>query len=212
MPATAPTVAAILIGGRSRRMGRAKAALPLGQGTVLERVLAAVADLPVPVHLVGAGATADADLAHLVARLALPVHRDRVPDAGPLAGLDAAFAATAADRVLLLACDLPFLTGPFLAWLLEQARGWPAAVPADDGERCHPLCAVYGRGCRPALSAALETGRLRLHDFLGDVGARWLPRRTWAGFDPDGQLLANLNTLADYERARARVAQQEAGA
>lgn len=208
-------VAAVLVGGQSRRMGgRAKAALPLGAGTVLERVLDATRSLDLPIRLVGACAqrSLDPDLLGLLQRLALPVDGDRYAAAGPLAGLDAAFAATGADRVLLLACDLPFLTGPFLAWLLEQGCGWPAAVPADDREHCHPLCAVYGADCRPTLTAALETRRLRLHDFARDVGARWLLPQTWARFDPDGDLLANLNTPADYERARTRVATREAGA
>ena len=200
----ADTAVAVLVGGRSRRMeGRAKAALPLGDRTVLERVLAAADGLGCPVSLVaGCEAAADGDeLTRLLERLGRPVVRDLHADAGPLGGLDAAFAATGAGRVLLLACDLPFLTRPFLSWLVSQSVAGPAVVPAEEDGRCHPLCAVYPGSCRGQLRECIEARRLRARDFVRAIGARILPRPLWQRFDAEGRLLANLNEPADYRRA-----------
>ncbi|MCY3737581.1 MAG: molybdenum cofactor guanylyltransferase [Gemmatimonadaceae bacterium] len=200
----ADTAVAVLVGGRSRRMGgRAKAALPLGGRTVLERVLHEADGLGCPVGLVaGREAAADGDeLARLLERLGRPVVRDLHADAGPLGGLEAAFAATGAGRVLLLACDLPFLTLPFLSWLVSQDSGIQALVPSEEDDRCHPLCAVYPASCRGELRNRIEARRLRVHDFVRAIGARLLPRPQWQRFDADGRLLANLNEPADYRRA-----------
>ncbi len=183
--------------------GRAKAALPLGGHTVLERVLHKADGLGCPVALVaGREAAADGvELAGLLERLGRPVVRDLHADAGPLGGLETAFAATGAGRVLLLACDLPFLTLAFLSYLLSQAEGGSAVVPAEEDGRCHPLCAVYPASCRGELSNHIETRRLRAHDFVRAIGARLLPRPLWQRFDPRDRLLANLNEPADYRRA-----------
>ena len=198
------TAAAVLVGGRSRRMGgRPKAALPLGGRTVLERVLDATGGLGCPVSLVAGREPADDgdELAGLLERLGRPVVRDRHADAGPLGGLEAAFDATDAGRVMLLACDLPFLTRPFLSFLVSQAEGESAVVPAEEDGRCHPLCAVYPASCRGELVERIEARRLRVRDFVRAIDARLLPRPLWERFDPDGRLLANLNEPADYRRA-----------
>ena len=198
------TAAAVLVGGRSRRMGgRPKAALPLGGRTVLERVLDAAGGLGCPVSLVAGREPADdgEELAGLLERLGRPVVRDRRDDAGPLGGLEAAFAATDAGRVLLLACDLPFLTRPFLSFLVSQAEGGSAVVPAEEDGRCHPLCAVYPASCRGELVERIEARRLRVRDFVRAIDARLLPRPLWERFDSGGRLLANLNEPGDYRRA-----------
>lgn len=203
-PPVADTVVAVLCGGRSRRMGgRAKATLILAETTVLDRILTSTASLEVPRILVGAHQDLDEDpeLAAQLAATGLPLARDRQSDSGPLAGLDAAFAATGARRVLLLACDLPFLTPAFLAWILEQGQQG-SVVPVDGNDRLHPLCAVYDEACRADLTVALDARRLRLQDFVRTVGARRLSPGSWAGFDPHGRLLTNLNEPADYEAAQ----------
>src|SRR5205814_10111614 len=95
--------AAIVAGGRGRRLGGVdKAQLSIGGITILERQLAVLRPLFDEVLLVADDPSRyEGSGARLV--------RDLVPEAGPLAGLDAALAATRADAVLLLGCDLPFL-------------------------------------------------------------------------------------------------------
>ncbi len=204
----ADTVVAVLCGGHSRRMGgRAKATLAFADTTVLDRVLTSTAGLDLPRILVRAHerVVEDPELDAQLTATGLPLTRDRHEDSGPLAGLDAAFAATEARRILLLACDLPFLTPAFLAWLLEQGRRESSVVPIDRKKRLHPLCAVYDESCRAELGLSLDTRRLRLQDFVRTIGARQLSPDSWSGFDPNERLLTNLNEPADYETAQAMV-------
>uniref|UniRef100_UPI003395041A NTP transferase domain-containing protein n=1 Tax=Acinetobacter baumannii TaxID=470 RepID=UPI003395041A len=55
-------------------------------------------------------------------------------------------AAAAHDRVLVAACDMPFLRAPALRLLVERAAGYDAVVPrvGDDLETLH---ALYSKAC-----------------------------------------------------------------
>ncbi|MBT3343182.1 MAG: molybdenum cofactor guanylyltransferase [Gemmatimonadetes bacterium] len=193
---------AILAGGRSRRMdGPPKACLQVGDHSLLQRVLDASTPLQLPIWLIRAADPAP-DLQVHLQQTRVPQLVDQWPDAGPLGGLATAMTQTSCQRVLLLACDLPFLTTQFLEWLMAQATDASAVVPAD-GDRLHPLCAVYDRRCDPSLQDRVAQGRLRAHDFLHDLeDAEVLPRMVWDRFDESDRLLTNINTAEDLEEAR----------
>ena len=57
---------------------------------------------------------------------------DRVPQSGPLGGLDAALAAARDEALLLVACDMPFVTARLFAHLLGQTAGVDAVVPRTE--------------------------------------------------------------------------------
>src|SRR3954451_17907205 len=130
-----PSVA-ILAGGKARRLdGVDKSSLRAGRQSILERQLDAAHTVSDDVLLVGgrAGRAIPTDVR---------VIEDRVADAGPLAGLDAALAAARHPELVLLACDMPWVTAPFLAFLAEQFGDHEAVVPRTE-RGYHPLCAVY---------------------------------------------------------------------
>jgi len=187
---------ALLVGGASQRMGRDKAHVALAGEAVATRLAHRLAALCEDVLLVGGDPPADAP-------------GRRVPDVeGPrcaLRGLASALSAAHAERVLVLATDLPFVSEALLLALVA----WPEAdvvLPRDPGGP-QPLCAVYRR--EPALRAAsrrLAAGeRLALHELLTELEVRTLPQDVLAALDPDGSALSNLNTPEDLARAQARV-------
>lgn len=189
---------AILAGGQSRRMGRDKAGLRLGGLSLIERVLAAVVPLACPSFIV---ARQESDHAHL----GLPVVADRHPGAGPLGGLCTALHHTTTPSLLLLACDLPFLTPAFLRFLAAHPGAHQVLLPRS-AEGPQPLCARYSRGCLPAVEAALARGERRMGAFHPAVDLGWLEPGEWQPFDPQGLLFANLNTPEEYQRACAALA------
>ncbi|MGE0042951.1 MAG: molybdenum cofactor guanylyltransferase [Vicinamibacterales bacterium] len=186
--------AAILAGGRAARLGgRAKHALPVGGRAILDRQLALLAALAADdIMLVGRPDAGPAPGARLVP--------DAVADAGALGGLYSALEAAVNDRVLVLACDLPFLTGAFLAHLLRSGRDADAVVPRT-ADGWHPLCGVYHRRAAASIRRRVDRGALRITDALGDLKVHALEPGEVARFDPDGVLLTNVNTPADLERA-----------
>ena len=190
-------------------MGVDKARLRLGAGTVLERVIGAATPMGLPLSLVCASSSEEADeRTNWLQSFDLPITPDLQPDLGPLGGLHTALSSSSADRLLLLACDLPFLRAPFLSYILSMLGTADVALPQDE-YGLHPLCAAYTRNCLQGINRCLEESRLSLLDFVHSANYRLLPRSDYADLDPGGLLTTNLNTTEDYERAKALLEQQK---
>jgi molybdopterin-guanine dinucleotide biosynthesis protein A len=179
--------AAILAGGQATRFGgRDKGALVVDGATILERQLAALATLTGDVLIVGGRE-----------RSAHRVIADLVPGCGPLGGLHAALTAAQGDALLLLACDMPYVTSPWLGYLLSLAGEADVVVPQTE-RGYHPLCAVYSRACLEPAAAWLAQRRLRLREFVDSMRTRVVPEREIRQFGDPDRLLANVNTPAEY--------------
>lgn len=190
---------AILAGGQARRLGGIdKSALAVGSQSILDRQLSLLRELT-PHILIVAGA--NPKIAPKTVAADTMVVMDRIAGAGSLGGLYTALLAAPTEQVLVIACDMPFLTAPFLVRLAERGEGVDAAVPRDERGR-HPLCASYDRRIAEHLKARIDRGELRVGDALAGLDIRELGPDELAPFDPDGRLLLNVNTPADYERAR----------
>lgn len=191
--------AAILAGGRARRFGgRDKAFLEVGGEPILDRQIRVLSSL-VPGVMIVAGDAGAGDV-HRFSNRGARVVSDRVPGAGPLAGLDAALAAARAPRVLVVACDMPDLAAPPLELLLRRAREEEAdiAIPRAGGQ-VQPLCAVYGARVAPIVRSRLRSGDLRAQDIPTAAEAAGLAvvrvgEAEVGAVDPDLRVFANLNT------------------
>jgi molybdenum cofactor guanylyltransferase len=196
--------AAILAGGRARRMhGLDKSALDVDGRPILERQLAVLRQLTDDLLIV---VRDDEDRARFAPSGARVV-TDLVPDIGPLGGLYTALVHAAAPVTIVVACDMPFLTVPFLRHLATRVAGMDVAVPrTTDGY--HPLCAAYGHTMKPFVERQLARGELAVQALFatGEPAARVVEvgADELAAFDPDGRLLSNVNTPHDYRQACSR--------
>lgn len=191
--------AAILTGGTSRRMGRDKAWLRLSGPTgppVIETLIQLLEPAYEPVRILAGESPQEPYV-----QLGLEVRADLRPHTGPLGGVHTALATAKRDVVLVVACDLPFLTREFLDGLSELRAGQDAVVPRPGGVPV-PVCAFYATSCLPALEACLDRGQLKAADFLEDLVVRWVEDDELARLDPQGTALFNLNTPEDLARAR----------
>jgi molybdopterin-guanine dinucleotide biosynthesis protein A len=126
---------------------------------------------------------------------------DRVPDSGPLGGLDAALAGARDEAVVLLACDMPFVTAALLAYLVGLAGEAEAVVPRTE-RGYHPLCAVYTRACQPAVARCLAARRLTMVGLLAEVRVRIVTEHELDRLGGHRRLLANVNAPEDHEALR----------
>lgn len=192
--------AAILVGGRARRLGgHAKPRLPIGGRSILDRQIAALAALGAVPTLVTPDPTSYADLG-------LPVLPDLV-DAGALGGLYTSLAHARTPWVLVLAGDMPFVTTALLQHLLDARPGWDVVAPCTGG-RWHPLCAVYGAHVASCLRSAIDAGVRRIGDALAPLHRRAVDDAALAQIDPAGRALTNVNTPEDLDQALARAADE----
>jgi molybdopterin-guanine dinucleotide biosynthesis protein A len=190
--------AAILAGGQARRLGGIdKGGLRVGSDTILASQLALLRPLTPHILIVANDMTRFADAA-------VPVVPDTVAGAGALGGLHSALVHAPVDPVLVIACDMPFLTAPFLTQLVDALGDADAVVPRTLRGQ-HPLCAVYARRVAPRLLRRIESRRLRVLDAIDELSVHEFGPEALASLDPEGRLLVNVNTPDDYRDARARV-------
>jgi len=192
-----PWPAAVLAGGASKRMGRPKAALPYGAATLLEFQTARLAEVFETVLVV---AKEEPATPIGPARLVL----DRDAGHAAIHGLARALE-EAADRIFVLAVDLPAVAPALMRAIAEEAgrRDAAAVLPRADG-RLQPLAGVWRRAALPVVGRRIEAGDLSLHGLAEEVGAETLDEGWWRRFDPSGNAFANLNTLEDYAALRER--------
>lgn len=192
--------AAILAGGLARRLGGAdKSALVVGHARIIDRQLAALSSVSDDIRMV-------ANHPGRYAALRIPVIADAIPGAGALGGLYSALLDARHDRVLVLACDLPFISTALLERLVAESCGpqeLDAVVPRSV-RGIEPLCALYRRHCAGAARARIERGELRVAGLLADLRVKELGPDALAPYD-EGWLFENVNTPHDHARARGWV-------
>jgi molybdopterin-guanine dinucleotide biosynthesis protein A len=158
-------IGAVLCGGRSARMGTDKAFVEVDGIPMARRVADALR--AGGCHEVAA---VGGDRAALEA-IGLEVVVDPRQGDGPVAGVLAALQHwPEVDAVVVVACDLPYLTGPTVAALhgaLAEHPGALAAVGVTD--RVQPLCVAWRPTASPIVAAALASNERRLHVVLAEL-------------------------------------------
>ena len=194
----------ILAGGQSSRMGCDKALLEIAGVPLLVRTVRLLEPRVAGVTVIGAP--------ERYAALGLCVVPDDRAGLGPLGGIATALRISLSEWNLVVGCDLPYLTGEWLDWLIARARASPAdAVVPESARGLEPLCAIYRARCAPTLAAALARGVRKATDAVAAPAMEKVTAGQWRAFDVGGALFQNMNTPADYQQARARLEGQAAG-
>jgi molybdopterin-guanine dinucleotide biosynthesis protein A len=195
--------AAILAGGRARRFGgRDKRLLAVNGRTMVDRQIDVLSQVSDDVLMVlSADGCAPVGAAGPKEPARVRIARDRMADRGPLGGLDAALAAARHPELVVLACDMPFVSARFLEYLLSLVQGFDAVVPKSE-RGYHPLCAVYTNRCRAAVERNLAAGHLAMTTLIGQLRVREVGASEIEMFGSGDELLTNVNTpgeLAELE-------------
>jgi molybdenum cofactor guanylyltransferase len=151
-----PFTAVLLAGGKSSRMGRDKAYLPVEwQGASIplwERQLAVLQSIA-PEKLVISGPPKQGYPSSVT------VLEDDWPNVGPLGGIATCLSWSQSAFLLVLALDMPRIQPGFLQELLARSAPGCGVVPAHR-DRFEPLIAVY-----PASALAVAIDQLRGQDY-----------------------------------------------
>ncbi len=154
-----------LAGGRSTRMGRDKALIPLAGKPLIEHVFTKLRRVSMGVRILSANP--------VLAAFA-PLVPDIHPGCGPLGGMEAALAHSVFDWNLILPVDLPFLPTAFLdhwvrSTLATEKRGARIAMFTIDALPQPALCLLH-RDVQPFLMEAMERQELGLYAALERAG------------------------------------------
>jgi molybdopterin-guanine dinucleotide biosynthesis protein A len=188
----------VLAGGRSARMGREKALLEIGGIPLILRTARLVSLVTGSVRVVGETPG--------IRALGLEIVADGWPGQGPLGGIATALGASRAPWSLVVACDLPYLTKAWLAYVVSRALASDAdAVIAMNAGGAEPLCAAYRESAAGAIRSAVSLGNLKVRRMLENIRGEVIEPEEWKRFDSDGYLFKNMNLPDDYEEARKRL-------
>lgn len=188
-------IAAVLAGGRGTRIGGEKAVAVLGGRPLIERPLAAARDAGLEAVVVAKPSTCLPPLAEAVVH---EPEQPRHPLCGVLAALELAASRSPAPAVLLLACDMPFLSGPLLDWL----AGLDGAAMAAVGGRPQPLLARCTTRHLPALRQALSEHR-SLRAAICELAPQIVDERELSHFGEPERLCFNVNDADDLRLAES---------
>jgi molybdopterin-guanine dinucleotide biosynthesis protein A len=198
--ATSSVAGYVVAGGGSTRFGQDKAKAELGGKPMLTRICGLVSDTVGSVSVVAPP--------HRYLNFDVWITEDLWPGQGPLGGIITALLATAEtdggrDWNLIVSCDMPFLTGEWLTYLIGRAIESSAQVVVPkSGYGLEPLCACWRTDAVGELESALDRGVRKVTEGISLLRAEVLDARDWKRFDSAGRLFWNMNTAADYEEAR----------
>jgi molybdenum cofactor guanylyltransferase len=194
--ATPPVYGLVLAGGQSTRMQRDKATLAYHGRTQLEWAMALVEPCVERAFVSVRPGQNDP----LRARFEQIV--DTREGLGPIAGIMAAQARYPHVAWLVVACDLPFIDGSTLDYLLAQRDAARQATAFRSGHPNNPkhnglpepLCAIYEPSSREAILAHVASGKDCPRKFLINNDTKLIDQ-------PNPRALDNVNTPEEYGSA-----------
>ncbi len=140
----------VLAGGKSSRMGRPKALLPIGSSvdTFFDRVTATLLEAGLSEVVVVVGADADAIRAAVTARSGVRIIENPDYEQGQLTSLVAGLRAidtVRATAALVTLIDVPLVSAATVRTLVETQRDRNALIvrPVSNGRHGHPV--IFGR-------------------------------------------------------------------
>lgn len=189
--------AIVLAGGKSRRLGRDKALEVIGEQQLCQRVIKrlSLAGEDVIVVLSYSGQLTDETLA------GVKTVYDSYPASGALVGLYSGLRESNSTYNLVVGCDMPFLNIDLLHHLVSLSPSFDVVIPRLD-DNLEPLHAVYSKDCISTIESRLNSGNMKISDFIDSVKVKYVGQDEIDRFDPEHLSFMNVNSEADLERAR----------
>lgn len=179
----------ILVGGKSRRMGRDKAFLEIEGKPLFQRVLELFQESFSRVVLVG-GAP------ERFAAYDLPLLPDIYPGS-PLGGIYTALSQVETGHIFVSSCDIPFPSRAVLRYLCSLSDGFDAVVP-ETLKGYEPLFALYRKNCLDPVRSQLESGDFCAYAWYPQAKVRVVSPAELVSLDPEGTAFCNINTPEQF--------------
>ncbi|MBO8128739.1 MAG: bifunctional molybdenum cofactor guanylyltransferase MobA/molybdopterin-guanine dinucleotide biosynthesis adaptor protein MobB [Peptococcaceae bacterium] len=188
-----PASAAILAGGKSKRMRVHKAFLELAGKTLMERILWELSPYFRDVLIV----TNDPVRYR---RFGTRIVSDIYPDMGPLSGIHSALVHSEHRYVFVVACDLPFVNGLLVKRMVESIEDYDCVVPKINGYT-EPLYAVYARSCIRYIENCLLEKKLKVSDLFSQVRVKYMEEKDICNIVDPSTTFYNVNFPQDWAQA-----------
>lgn len=188
-------------GGKSCRMGKNKALMPLSGQPLIQHVIDRVKHIAIELFIV-CNNSSEFEF------LDVNITNDSISGKGALGGLFTAMDISSNEYVAVVACDLPFVSTKILLYCLDLLiqSGADAAIPKTSDDYFEPLHAVYRREpCKKAIFQAIMQNKRRAISWLPQVNVIEINSDLWRDLDPSGLAFFNVNTMEDFMEAEKTI-------
>ncbi len=120
---------------------------------------------------------------------------------GALGGLHTGLFFASHNQAFVCACDMPFLNGAFIEFMIRQADNYDIVVP-DAGDGLQPLHGIYGKRCLPVMENLLTKNKLKIINIYKGLKTLVIQESLIEPFDLDKKMFLNVNTYEDLQKIR----------
>jgi len=155
------TTGIILAGGKSTRMGEDKGLVFLDGSPMIAHVIEHLKEVVDEIIVIANNAEYQ--------QFGFPVYSDLVMGKGPVGGIYTGLFYSKTEVNLCISCDAPFVSAPFLKWLLSRANSSNITLPRFN-ENVYQLIGVYKKSAFPIFKKNLNSDRLKLSKVNDEAG------------------------------------------
>ncbi|WP_392886316.1 molybdenum cofactor guanylyltransferase [Eubacterium limosum] len=189
--------AAILVGGKSTRMGKDKKNLVISGKALLQSIIDQLAALFDEIIIVGCSEDEIVGIHGITG-----VYPDILDISASLTGIYTALLYSQSDYVYVTACDMPNYDLAFIRHmmtLLEENPDKKGCVTCYK-EWIEPFNAFYSRDLLPSAEHFLKSGRKSVFHYLSRENIYYIAEKDARAYTPDWSLFCNLNTPGDLTK------------
>lgn len=191
----------ILAGGASRRMGGNHKGNLMFQGQTFQEHI--ISELKKKAETIWISYGKDKKCEDADCRVVMDIYQD----CGPIGGIHAGLSSCEQEFAMVASCDLPYLKIEIYEWLYNQLLKTEAeqgiryeGIVAMNGERIHPLTAVYRKTAAEVALKQLKMQNYRLRDLVADPCFLKVQVPDEMAF-----MLTNVNTIEEYNRIQKNI-------
>ncbi|CAN5604932.1 hypothetical protein BH23CHL5_BH23CHL5_22810 [soil metagenome] len=202
--------AAILAGGRSSRMGQPKAQIRMLRDgpTILDRTSRIIGHVTRNPFIVSHDISDYPDAT-------LPVIADSYRGTGPLGGILTALENANAQAVIVVGCDMPFLSAAALRFMTTIALPYDILVPVQSqpGRQggtitYQTLHAIYRKSCIDPIKDQLARGDRKIANLFRALTVSEIDEDAFEPYSPDLLTFMSIDTPGDLASARELAAKR----
>jgi len=188
--------AIILAGGKSKRMGKEKALLPIGNKSIIQVLVEKLKELFPKVIL----STNSPE--HFVF-LKIPMVEDFYKNMGPLSGIHAGLLETETEKNFIISCDLPLMNKEMIEYICNY-KSEKKILVCKVGDYVEPTFGIFSKSIvdeiEVILNLSLQQGLspkdISILNVIEKLGAEIIDPSSLTFYDED--LFYNMNSFEDY--------------
>jgi len=180
----------LLAGGLSKRMGREKGVMKIGNRKLFEYPLRILEILCDEILISTCKDSSPA--------MSYPAICDEKRGIGPMGGIHACLKRSSSELNIVLSYDMPLVNEGLLRFLIQESPGYEMVVPALQKERPEPLCGIYRKSVVEIFSELIEEKSYAVHRAISQTRSRVVIIEPAMPFYRDN-LFLNINRVEDLE-------------